>query len=262
MSKYVFFDIDGTLWDENMVVPESTRVAIKKLQENGHKAFICTGRAMGNVNDPQFDEIGFDGFIAACGNHVEMDGKILYERNMSYEDVKAIYDVSRQYHLPIIYEGSKYQWMDREGFEGDSYIAYIVENLKDAARFLDECELEEIEANKFSALVNENTNYPAVEEALSECFDFMDHGDGIIEAVPKGTSKATGIAWLCEHLNIAKEDTYALGDSINDLEMLGFVGHSIAMGNASVLAKEAAEYVTTHIHEDGVLNALKYYNLI
>lgn len=262
MSKYVFFDIDGTLWDENMVVPESTKVAIKKLQENGHKAFICTGRAMGNVNDPQFDEIGFDGFIAACGNHVEMDGKILYERNMSYEDVKAIYDVSRQYHLPIIYEGSKYQWMDREGFEGDSYIAYIVENLKDAARFLDECELEEIEANKFSALVNENTNYPAVEEALSESFDFMDHGDGIIEAVPKGTSKATGIAWLCEHLNIAKEDTYALGDSINDLEMLGFVGHSIAMGNASVLAKEAAEYVTTHIHEDGVLNALKYYNLI
>lgn len=262
MSKYVFFDIDGTLWDENMVVPESTKVAIKKLQENGHKAFICTGRAMGNVNDPQFDEIGFDGFIAACGNHVEMDGKILYERNMSYEDVKAIYDVSRQYHLPIIYEGSKYQWMDREGFEGDSYIAYIVENLKDAARFLDECELEEIEANKFSALVNENTNYPAVEETLSESFDFMDHGDGIIEAVPKGTSKATGIAWLCEHLNIAKEDTYALGDSINDLEMLGFVGHSIAMGNASVLAKEAAEYVTTHIHEDGVLNALKYYNLI
>ena len=149
-----------------------------------------------------------------------------------------------------------------DGFEGDNYIAYIVENLKDVARFLDECELSEIQANKFSALANEKTNYPAVEDALSDRFDFMDHGDGIIEAVPKGTSKATGIAWLCEHLNIAKEDTYALGDSINDLEMLGFVGHSIAMGNASQMAKDAAEYVTTHIHEDGVFNALKHYNLI
>ena len=206
MSKYVFFDIDGTLWDENMVVPESTKIAIQKLQENGHKAFVCTGRAMGNVNDPQFDEIGFDGFVAACGNHVQMDGKILYERNMSLDDVKAIYDASRQYQLPIIYEGTKFQWMDREGFEGDSYIAYIVENLKDAARFLDECELEEIEANKFSALVNEKTNYPAVEEVLGDRFDFMDHGDGIIEAVPKGTSKATGISWLCEHLNVPIED--------------------------------------------------------
>lgn len=262
MSKYVFFDIDGTLWDENMIVPESTKVAIKKLQENGHKAFVCTGRAMGNVNDPQFEEIGFDGFIAACGNHVEMDGKVLYERNMSYEDVKVIYDESRQHQLPIIYEGSKYQWMDREGFEGDSYIAYIVENLKDAAKFLDDCDLKEIEANKFSALVNENTNYSAVEEALADRFDFMDHGDGIIEAVPKGTSKATGIAWLCEYLDISKEDTYALGDSINDLEMLSFAGHSIAMGNASQVAKDAAEYVTSHIHEDGVFHALKHYNLI
>ena len=122
MSKYVFFDIDGTLWDDKMIVPESTKVALKKLQENGHKAFICTGRARGNVNDPQFDEIGFDGFIAACGNHVEMDGKILYERNMSYEDVKDVYEVSHKYHLPIIYEGLKYQWMDRNGFEGDAYI--------------------------------------------------------------------------------------------------------------------------------------------
>ena len=262
MSKYVFFDIDGTLWDDKMIVPESTKEAIKKLQANGHKAFVCTGRAMGNVNDPQFENIGFDGFIAACGNHVEMDGKVLYERNMTYEDVKAIYEISRECNLPIIYEGSKYQWMDREGFEGDSYIAYIVENLKDAAKFLDACDMKEIEANKFSALANAKTNYPAVEAALSDRFDFMDHGDGIIEAVPKGTSKATGIAWLCEHLNIAIEDTYALGDSINDLEMLGFVGHSIAMGNASQVAKDAAEYVTSHIHEDGVFHALQHYGLI
>lgn len=262
MSKYVFFDIDGTLWDDKMIVPESTKVAIKKLQENGHKAFICTGRAMGNVKDPQFDEIGFDGFIASCGNHVEMDGKVLYERNMPYEDVKAIYEVSRKCNLPIIYEGSKYQWLDREGFDGDAYIDYILEKLKDTAVFLDECELSEIEANKFSALVNAKTDYSSVKDELSDCFDFMDHGDGIVEAVPKGTSKATGIAWLCEHLGVAIEDTYAIGDSINDLEMLAFAGHSIAMGNASQSAKDIAEYVTTHIREDGIKNALEHYNLI
>ena len=99
-------------------------------------------------------------------------------------------------------------------------------------------------------------------DALNDIFDFMNHGDGIVEAVPKGTSKATGIAWLCEHLGVAIEDTYAIGDSINDLEMLAFVGHSIAMGNASQAAKDAAEYVTTHIHEDGIKHALEHYKLI
>ena len=262
MCKYVFFDIDGTLWDENMVVPESTKLAIKQLQENGHKAFICTGRAMGNVNDPQFDEIGFDGFVASCGNHIEMDGVILHENNMSFEIVKAIYDASRQHNMPIIYEGTHYQWLDREGFDGDPYIEYIVENLKDAAIFLDECDLKEIHANKFSALLNENSNFPEIEKALGHAFTFLDHGDGIIEAVPVGTSKATGIQWLCEHLNIPIENTYAIGDSINDLEMLKFAGHSIAMGNATPVAKEAAEYITTHIHENGIWNALKHYSLI
>lgn len=258
----VFFDIDGTLWDEEMVVPESTKKAIRKLQENGHKAFVCTGRAMGNVNDPQFDEIGFDGFVAACGNHVQMDGKILYERNMSYDEVKAIYDASRQYHMPIIYEGTTYQWLDREGFDGDSYIDYIVQKLKDVAIYLDECELDSIQANKFSSLVKEYTNYDAIKESLQDTFDFMDHGDGIVEAVPTGTSKATGIKWLCDYLGVPVEETYALGDSINDLEMLQFVGHSIAMGNASQVAKDAAEYITTDIHDDGVLNGLKHYGLV
>ena len=258
----VFFDIDGTLWDENMIVPESTKIAIQKLQENGHKAFICTGRAMGNVNDPQFDEIGFDGFVAACGNHVEMDGKILYERNMSYEEVKAIYDSSRTHQLPIIYEGTTHQWLDREGFDGDSYIDYIVEKLKDVAVYLDECELSDIKANKFSALVHENTNYDAIKEELKDRFDFLEHGGGIIEAVPCGTSKATGIEWFCNYLGVSIADTYALGDSVNDLEMLQFVGHGIAMGNATQVAKDVAEYITTDIHEDGVLLALRHYNLI
>lgn len=262
MEKYIFFDIDGTLWDENMIIPESAKLAISQLQSKGHKAIVCTGRAMGNVNDPQFDEIGFDGFIAACGNYVELDGKILYERNMPYEDVKDIYDVSRIYHMPIIFEGSHYQWLDREGFEGDAYIDYILENLKDAVFFLDECDLKEIHANKFSALRKEYTDYDSIFLKLSDRFQFLDHGNDIIEAVPIGTSKATGIQWLCKHLNIPKENTYAIGDSINDLEMLSFAGHSIAMGNATPVAKNAAEYVTTDISEDGILNALRHYKLI
>lgn len=258
----VFFDIDGTLWDENMIVPESTKYAIKQLQKNGHKAFVCTGRAMANVNDLQFDEIGFDGFIAACGNHVEMDGNVLYENILPFDVVKEIYEVSRECHMPIIYEGPKIQWLDREGFDGDAYIDYIIENLRDAAVFLDECDLKDIYVNKFSALAHENTDYERVKQSLESKFVFLEHGGGVIEAVPVGTSKATGIEWLCNYLGIEKTDTYAFGDSINDLEMLQYAGHSIAMGNASKVAKNAAEYVTCDIHENGIENALKFYDLI
>ena len=107
-----------------------------------------------------------------------------------------------------------------------------------------------------------HTNYEAIKSALEDEFDFMMHDAVVLECTPKGTSKATGIAWLCDYLGIAKEDTYAIGDSINDLEMLQSVGHGIAMGNGTQVAKDAAEYVTTDIHEDGIYNALKHYGLI
>ena len=83
-----------------------------------------------------------------------------------------------------------------------------------------------------------------------------------VEFVPKGTSKATGIEWLCNHLDIPLDETYAIGDSVNDLEMLESVGHGIAMGNSMPPVKEIAEYVTSDISDDGVKNALKHYGLI
>ena len=80
--------------------------------------------------------------------------------------------------------------------------------------------------------------------------------------VPKGTSKATGIAWLCQYLGVPVADTYGVGDSVNDLDMLQFVGHGIAMGNGTDVAKKAAEYVTADIHEDGIYRAMQHYGLI
>ena len=47
----LFFDIDGTLWDYKNYIPDSTKLAIKKAQENGHHCFINTGRARAFVHD-------------------------------------------------------------------------------------------------------------------------------------------------------------------------------------------------------------------
>ena len=102
------------------------------------------------------------------------------------------------------------------------------------------------------SLVQQNPEYDYVHSISERMF----------ELYSKKNTKATGILTALKHLGIPVEQSYAFGDGKNDIEMLSTVGCGIAMGNASALAKEAAEYVTTHIHEDGVLNALKYYNLI
>ena len=54
----------------------------------------------------------------------------------------------------------------------------------------------------------------------------------------------------------------AFGDGGNDIEMLRYAGIGVAMGNADDAVKAAADYVTTSVDDDGIMNALKHFGLI
>lgn len=261
MSKLIFFDIDGTLWDEKMQIPDSTKLAIAKLKENGHKTFLCSGRARGNIRSKELMDLGFDGVIAACGNHIEMDGKILYEKILDNDLVEKVVNLLEECHMPVVLEGPTHHWISEKGFEEDPYVIYLFQEMGETALPLKGYS-DEIRINKFSADVLADSDYERVKREISDTMDFLEHDGNVVEFVPKGTSKATGIEWLCNYLHVDKNDTYALGDSVNDLDMLRYVGHGIAMGNGSAPAKEAAEYVTTDIWRSGVFHAMQHYGLI
>lgn len=261
MSKLIFFDIDGTLWDERMQIPESTKETIRLLKEKGHKTFICSGRARSNITDEALLSLGFDGILAACGNHIEMDGKMLYEYLIPAERVKEMVRLFDECKMPVVLEGPKKHWISPKGFEKDPFIDYLFESMGETAVKLNGYD-EDIVINKFSADVLPTTDYKRLKENLITDFDFIEHDGVIIEVIPKGSSKAFGIKWLCEYLDVDVNDTYGVGDSANDLDMLRFVGHGIAMGNGSDAAKEVAEYITSDIHEDGIYLAMKHYGLI
>ena len=91
--------------------------------------------------------------------------------------------------------------------------------------------------------------------------DVIDHGHAL-ECVPRGFSKASGIAFLIEQLGIKRENTYAFGDSANDKEMLAFVEYGIAMGNSSEEILSISRYRTDCLTEDGIYNACRRFGLI
>lgn len=82
------------------------------------------------------------------------------------------------------------------------------------------------------------------------------------EMVRKGQDKASAIRWLCEKHGVAKEDTYAFGDSQNDLPMLRAVGTGVAMGSAPHAVCREASLVTGTLEEEGVACALQRLGLI
>jgi hydroxymethylpyrimidine pyrophosphatase-like HAD family hydrolase len=76
---------------------------------------------------------------------------------------------------------------------------------------------------------------------------------GMVEVSAAGVTKASGLAWVADSLGIAARDVIAFGDMPNDLPMLHWVGHGVAMANGHPAVLAAAQDVTaTSNDEDGV----------
>lgn len=82
-------------------------------------------------------------------------------------------------------------------------------------------------------------------------------GFGLIEVAARGISKATGLAEVADRLGVSPERTIAFGDMPNDVEMLRWAGHGVAMANAHPAVLAVADEVTGPNSEDGVAQVLE-----
>lgn len=255
----IFFDIDGTLWDRQNVIPESTKEGIKKLHENGHRLFLCSGRSRSMIKGEELLGMGFDGILAGCGTYVEYEGEVKLDVELEPEVLRKAVYLLQEYQMPILIETTHEVFMDEEIVK-TGYGSYLKDLLDEIAYPLEGNDAR-WRGSKISTLIRD-ADYHAVIRILGDDFEFLDHAGHVMEMVPKGYSKASGIQFVCDLLGISREDTYAFGDGINDCEMLRYVACGVAMGNGTAAAKEAADYVTADIHEDGIYRALEHFNLI
>ena len=275
-KKTVFFDIDGTIWDWKGIIPSSAKEAILKLKDNGHIPVLCTGRARGHVRNRELLDIGFPGIIAACGTHVEYEGRMLYESFLDDDTVKEIIRYSKECRVPIVLEGTPKHWVSPTGFERDSFVDRMLVEMGDDIVPLKEY-TEDMKINKFAGDILRCSDYGPFREYIRSKMFLIEHSNGwesasesdapnavvgVFEGIQKGSSKADGIRRMCEYLGCDPKEAFAFGDSKNDLDMIEYVGTGIAMGDGADELKSAADYVTTGVWEDGIKNALEHFGLI
>jgi hydroxymethylpyrimidine pyrophosphatase-like HAD family hydrolase len=98
----------------------------------------------------------------------------------------------------------------------------------------------------------------AVRDGLGELVDVtFSASGGLVECSARGVTKALGLAQAAAHLGVEREEVVAFGDMPNDLEMLRWAGHGVAMGNAHPELHAAADEVTARHDEDGVALVLE-----
>lgn len=259
-NKAVFFDIDGTLWNWKNEIPKSAKEAIVQLRKNGNLAFLCSGRCRSYIRNPDLLGIGFDGIISGCGTMIEYNGKTVFYKRLENELAEHTVNTVRQYGFRPILEGREYIYMDPKEFDRDLYGKKLTEELGEhllsIAGHWGRWEISKL------ACATENADRESCFHKLESYYDYMVHNEAVVEMVPKGFHKGTGIAKVCELLGMDIADTFAFGDSVNDLGMMKAAGVGVAMGNGTDAVKEAADYVTSSLTEDGIWNACRHFELI
>ncbi len=258
----VFFDIDGTIVDnETQIIPESTEEAVRLLRKNGHIPVINTGRPYGQI-DPRVRAMDFGGWICACGMEVILNGEYLRKDYPSEQLCNLIIEGCRQNRMLIQAETETELFYD-----GD--LTYTPAPLREADRLakkgIQVIPYQQVENRQFIKFVtheNTDSNRAGFLEITEPYFDPIFHRGTMIEYIKKGNSKAKGMEIILDKLNVPREQTYAIGDSENDLPMFAMAGTTICLGDGMEKLKDKADYITDPVLKDGIFNALKHFGLI
>ena len=257
----IFFDIDGTIvHDESQIIPESAIRAVEALSAAGHTPIINTGRPYSHI-DPRVRAMAFAGWVCSGGMEVYVDGKWLQKYRMSEEVRKVVIDAVRECKMQVIYEAVGGFLLDGE-FSSNARVVLESQRIMDRGYFAKQLSGSTEEIIKLVTFDEPDSRHAEFVEKLSPYFTCIERGGGMIECVAKGCSKASGVQMLLDHLGAKREDTFAFGDSTNDVSMFRAVGHSICMGDGMEEAKAHAEFVTADLLEDGIEKGLRHYGLI
>lgn len=272
--KYIFIDIDGTILSHSQGIIPSTVEGLRKLKERGHKIFLSTGRSLAEISK-DFESFKFDGYICAAGSYVFVDNKAIYKEFIPEDLVLKLIDKFKKTDIKFGLEGEtkvyfgefeyqKYLDIIKSMYElkgNNRYSAYDFYIPKDCIVKLDNYLEEKTNISKL-ILYRMNTEvYKVVESFLDERVELIKY-ENYAELVLKGNNKFTGIQKLLDYYDIPISESVAIGDSMNDLEMIRDCGLGIAMGNSSDPVKAVADYVTDTLSNDGFYKALEKFNLI
>lgn len=278
-KKILFLDVDGTLIDYRAIMPESAGRAVDQARANGHLVYICTGCSKAEVLSRNLCEL--DGMIGANGGYVEDHGEVIMHQSIQVEDVRRIVEWCDQRGLGAVLEtndGIFYSELMRNQAR-EVYSKYAAgkgstyedawkknEGIEDRMDFLYGEERYRSDINKIDFVLSSYQDFLDAKQEFSHMiantWGGKDEQALFGDLSPAGITKKNAIDVLLKHLGRSVDDTIAFGDAKIDISMFEICNYSVAMGNAGPETKEAADYITTDVNEDGILNAFRYLNLI
>ena len=248
----VFLDIDGTLLSDSFIIHERNQKAIAAAREKGHMVFINTGRSLGNIPEVLSSQFNVDGVICGSGAMITMNGETVFQASMSKDLIRRLTEYA--------FENRKLWYI----FEGLKKVYAVSNDIRKRADFqipLNKPEdyhvMDDDEIQGLAMGVEVPSDFKELFKDEITVFQFETYADCVI----KGLNKATGIEKVLELTGIKRENTIAIGDSNNDMDMINYAGVGVAMANSQQSILDIADYITDSAKDCGVAAAIEKFLL-
>ncbi|TFD99761.1 Cof-type HAD-IIB family hydrolase [Jeotgalibacillus salarius] len=241
--QLIALDMDGTLLRNDHSVSEENRAAIKMAQEQGKAVMVSTGRPLLYAQDI-VDSLRLSTYlITVNGGEIWNPERELIERTMiDSSHVEFMLEMALKHDTHFWSSTVEGVWNKNTTFPT---------NIHDYQWLKFGFDIEDDEVRE--SIWHELSKRQELEVTNSSTTN--------IEVNAAGINKAAAIRKVCQRLNIEMDQVMAVGDSLNDLAMIKESGIGVAMANAQLRVKEAADWVTHSNEENGVAEAIRRFVL-
>ena len=265
MYKLLALDMDGTILTSQKSVSPATVKAINNLIKRGTAVTLCTGRGVAELKDYTDDFSAIPYGILNSGGCVydftkrQSIHRILLDDSSLIECIRAAQKVKAMPYL----------------LTEDASVAQA-EDMRDVSRF--QMGMYQSLYDRVATIVPDMETYVREHpgKSLKLCIFHRDSGTreqtrreiehlGMeladaettsLEISPRGVTKALGLQILCRYLGIPIEESVAVGDADNDIDVLKAAGLSVAMGNANKTVKDLCDVIVADNDRDGVVEVI------
>ena len=267
--KLVALDVDGTLLDHQSRVGPRTRAAMARAAGRGVRFMLCTGRRY-RTTIPVMKDLHLEvSVIVNSGAMVKnsVDHRTLYRNGMTLELAMGVIELlKRDGLMPTLFTddfpGGPDFYVESD-LDGNPFFLRYLANNKDAYKVIQDfahapadrlIEVTVFDAGGKMEVPVQHLRDRFGDTITTQIVRFSKHGNvcDCLEILNRGASKWNALLHVAKGWGIRPEEIVAVGDQLNDLDMVQNAGLGVAMGNAVPELKAEADRVTATCDEEGV----------
>jgi len=259
--RFVVCDLDGTVAMFDQTISPAVREATQAVVDAGLWFTICTGRGY-QLLQPFLSSLVVNAPLICCNGGLIVEPttrQVLYVQPMSLPLAHDLMRLAQKEGLEILVYLDDLETMliYRPGEPG-----FVLERNGSVVRWIADPAAELTRPpHKLIFLAESPQATPTIVARIGQYVGdqarVMASSPRIVEVIMPGISKAQALSWVAEYLGVRREETIAIGDGDNDVEMLNWAALGIAMGNGSPAVRAAADWIAPPVEQDGVAVALR-----